>query len=270
MLIYFVNLRYRKYIFPNNPPVAPVPSSGSTPTGPLRYTPMYVATLALVLCAAVVEVRALPSRYFCSTFPAAASGGASGTFAIKVDDATATYGIYMSFAGFVATCDPRTTNLNYHIHTNWGNTTSDVALGSGCGPALTGGHYDPTIQCTAASQYINTLCPALNRTSANYNCTPALYSAGYFDQCEVGDLSAKNGPLSLTQSNVWTDVRPLSVVEYGNGKWKSVVFHCGSPRVLCGNLVEVGSWRQCTGVDLPTTAEPTTTTTVSTDRKSVV
>lgn len=34
--------------------------------------------------------------------------------------------------------------LNYHLHQQWTNTEEDFAIGGeGCGPSVTGGHYDP-------------------------------------------------------------------------------------------------------------------------------
>ena len=34
--------------------------------------------------------------------------------------------------------------LNYHLHQSWTNTEANFAIGGdACGPAVTGGHYDP-------------------------------------------------------------------------------------------------------------------------------
>jgi hypothetical protein len=83
-------------------------------------------------------------------------------------------------------------------------------------------------------------------------CSPAQYEAGEYDECEVGDLSGKSGPLTVDSNGnasgesafpdplgalnaQFVDARASAAFD----KWGSIVFHnniAGFPRVLCGKL----------------------------------
>lgn len=223
----------------------------STPLAPVPKFAMHSTTWCVVALSLLHAATALPTRHFCATFPNATSGGASGRLAMRLTDTAASYGLSMDFTTFDG-CDPTTMAMPWHVHALW-NSASDVGVGgTACGSAIAGGHYDPTLQCTSASQFAGGDCAALGRSSATYNCTPALFSAGYFGQCEVGDLSGKFGTITTTTvDGFWTDVRPPCAVDFGS-QWQSLVFHCGgSPRVLCGRMIEVASWDACTGMPFP-------------------
>ena len=137
----------------------------------------------------------------------------------------------------------------YHIHTAWTNTTNKSAAG-GALCAQAAGHYDPNLACG----YTSTECTQLGRQSAAaYNCTPAVYSAGQYSQCQIGDLSGKFGKTYGT-NNVFTqsatipyDVQPPYPANFLAANaistaWSSVVFHCSdNTRLVCAKLLLVAS-----------------------------
>lgn len=78
-----------------------------------------------------------------------------------------------------------------------------------------------------------------------------MFSGGAHFECEVGDLSGKDGPITVSSDGDATQIRttadPLAAVETqfigelvvaAADKFGSIVFHNGSPRVLCGKLFE--------------------------------
>ena len=95
------------------------------------------------------------------------------------------------------------------------------------------------------------MCVAIGRprTPSLYNCSAAVYATGEYDNCEVGDLSGKSGPLvvdsdgNASGESAFPD--PLAAInaQYVDArvsasfdKWGSIVFHNGSPRVLCAKI----------------------------------
>jgi hypothetical protein len=144
------------------------------------------------------------------------------------------------------------TSLNYHLHQQWTNSLASFGTGAtACGEAVTGGHYDPFFACGPASglrpPYANTnLCDAAGLLKDDYTCSSA-YENKEYDRCEVGDLSGKMGALSVVDGKVREKFSndPLPALNYQfvsdttineADRFASIVFHDGSPRVLCGQL----------------------------------
>lgn len=107
---------------------------------------------------------------------------------------------------------------------------------------MTGGHYDPNLACG----YVSNDCKALNRTVADYSCTPSKYKEGRHESCQIGDLSGKfdlaKGPLVFSQSSLLRDYQPpypsnfLSENKFKN-MWSSIVFHCSDDvRLVCAKF----------------------------------
>jgi hypothetical protein len=116
--------------------------------------------------------------------------------------------------------------LNWHIH----EFTLDESR-----PECTdlGGHWDPTYGCGGASQHDNTgVCDFL------YNGTKTCTPEEDITMCEIGDLSGKMGRIALDTSyeQTYEDVYITNINVFSK---LSIVFHCGSPRVACGNLAFV-------------------------------
>jgi hypothetical protein len=144
------------------------------------------------------------------------------------------------------------TSLNYHLHQQWTTVEADFGIGStACAPSVSGGHYDPFFGCGPASGVPATQCTAIGKPASSYQCTPAIYlTNGEHENCEVGDLSGKSGGIAIPASGDATSTTendPLAAlvshyvadrVTTTPDKFASVVFHNGSPRVLCGKLVE--------------------------------
>lgn len=42
--------------------------------------------------------------------------------------------------------------LVYHVHSFWNNETVSSSANSFCGASYTGGHYDPSLACSSASE----------------------------------------------------------------------------------------------------------------------
>ena len=139
--------------------------------------------------------------------------------------------------------------LSYHIHELWTDATKSHGLGSTeCGPAITGGHYDPAFGCGGATH--NPFCKSKNSSKCvdgstgagmtTYSCNPTEYAKNPF-ACEVGDMSGKFGKLAIdgaskmgTLAGADLYMSPLSEL-----RGKSIVFHCdGGARVFCAKLVD--------------------------------
>jgi hypothetical protein len=132
----------------------------------------------------------------------------------------------------------------YHIHTTWNSTKNSAAGPIKCGSPVTALHYDPNLACGYASDP----CNKLNRLADTYNCTPAVYNAGLYAQCQVGDLSGKFGAVKpvkgiIQQLNPLLDYQPPYASNYLVGAapsvaFSSVVFHCpvGGTKLICAKL----------------------------------
>ena len=188
---------------------------------------------------------------FCATFEAA-SAGAQGGFALRVDEAKGLSSYYFDIdtSKFSTTCD-LSKGLKYHIHSYWTSTSSSSSV---CGNDVAGAHLDPNFACSSVSQYAvePLMCDKLSRTASQgytYNCTVASFQEqGNLNACEVGDLSGKFG-LSISQgAGVFRPPKnavlydPLGPIQFQYGKvtgWKSVVFHCNDEaktRLFCAEL----------------------------------
>ena len=126
-----------------------------------------------------------------------------------------------------------------------------VPDGGGCGD--TGGHIDGTLGCGGASQFQSKQCdgdPAVVGTTdpkifADSCCsvrwpnnTPLGRQTCDMDDlvntCETGDLSGKLGQIQFnTKTQVFEDQFSLRIDEI---ETLSLVVHCGTPRVACGNF----------------------------------
>lgn len=150
--------------------------------------------------------------------------------------------------------DQSITSLNYHLHQSWNTTESDYGIGgAACGPSITGGHYDPYLGCGPASGQSTERCAAIDRerSSDRYSCSGA-YDVHEYDRCEVGDLSGKYGPVVINPKGRRANKRavrdPLPALDWhfmeatGDAtpeQFASIVFHLGSPRVLCARIKKV-------------------------------
>lgn len=80
--------------------------------------------------------------------------------------------------------------LTWHIHEKW-ISASDAAEGAGCGAAVAGNHFDPTVACGPKSG--NSLCVAsggcVQKPIAEYNCSS--YATKTWS-CEVGDCGTRS------------------------------------------------------------------------------
>ena len=190
------------------------------------------------------------------------------------------------------------TGMSWHIHEKWTHTDAVGRVGpTNCGPAFTGGHYEPTFACGPASQHrkmvkmvngtINVgacaslpFAPAaackkeedkcfergcvgpssasLDEGISAYTCSPT--SAGYIAQpfqCEVGDMSGKFGGVTMGAAAAVHDDPYMPPVALLDGM--SIVFHCPGTgqRAVCGKLVATAK-TATTPVVEPFT-DPTTT-----------
>ena len=213
--------------------------------------------MKFIVALSLASAASATSCYTAKLDPASASG-ASGIFQMEYaanSRATYSYNLDLTdFTGFAATCNP-SNGLSYHAHSYWTNTTSDSGANAFCGAPYTGGHYDPSLACSTASEDIKGNCVSLGRTADmgyvySSQCNSVNYAAGNQALCEVGDFSGKFGALKPTASGglvfggfVRDEVAPFT----GNFKaadavakpWSSIVFHCkdDASRILCANLV---------------------------------
>lgn len=129
--------------------------------------------------------------------------------------------------------------LNWHVHAKALETGSSasgvVADGSNPVCLTTSGHYDPTFKCNGASEYQKdaSKCPA--KITCDNTSTDSTIAT-----CEIGNQGGKMGkipayPGTYTKS---ADGTPLNDKGVSIAEWKdmSIVFHCGSPRVICANF----------------------------------
>lgn len=155
----------------------------------------------------------------------------------------------------------------YHLHSGFlgdlpkGKTVGVKKTADACGASFTYGHYDPFSACGGASTAKSAppLGTGCSPDTDNYctNKSDDVLEAGQSDDaCEVGDLSGRFGALpggtafTVTKTGVscpgcYDDYvgSASSSSDVNDGAtyktWGSIVFHNGSPRVLCGDLVEV-------------------------------
>merc|ERR1712032_749459 len=96
---------------------------------------------------------------------------------------------------------------------------------------------DTGIRPSGASQYSKTVCQNLTELvpgrEAKQSCDPDMNIA----MCEMGDLAGKMGKVKIETGVQKFSDRYISNLE--NIADRSIVFHCGSPRVACGNFFKV-------------------------------
>jgi len=135
-------------------------------------------------------------------------------------------------------CD---SGLNWHVH------EKPVPAPGECGASATGGHADPTFGCTGASEFHKKECngdpiDGVGPEPKTYpgNCCDLIGNAYACDdrenliKCEAGDQSGKLGKIKFNKkTQVFQDsfILPIDDLEQ-----LSLVVHCGSPRVACGNF----------------------------------
>lgn len=238
-----------------------------------------VNSLLCLLCLLMERalIRAEGSSY-CATFSSdydssTTTGGVTGSFYMLIDsdENMGSYRFYLDLSEFSSTCDI-SQGLNYHVHSNWVNSSTTSDLGSVfCGPAYTGYHYDPTMACSSTSEnqgtttgYNSDNCQKIGRYATaspayTYGCSTTVYGQGDYSQCELGDLSGKMGmafPSSgriFDQSQTLEDVIPVYSYNYMQDSlsssphtafsWASIVFHCksGGTRLFCAKFEDVSS-----------------------------
>jgi len=211
-----------------------------------------IYSVAVVVLAGLLQLCS--AQQYCASFNPATASDVSGYVAMQITDGSASYGIYLDMTNFATTCD-LSQGLNYHVHSYWFNTSTTSASNGFCGDTNTGGHYDPNFACSGASQNYSTACTDIGRIPSNnyvYSCTPALYQAGKYSMCEVGDISGKNGVLMPTTGSTtifelteFVDYLPPYAVNFdtldtNSLQWSSVVFHCpvGGARLICAKLFD--------------------------------
>ena len=141
--------------------------------------------------------------------------------------------------------------LTYHVHSFWTNSSTTSSANSYCGPSYTGGHYDPSLACSSASEDSKTSCVSLGRTvdkGYTYPCNSEDFAQGNLAKCEIGDLSGKFGGLrggdryfTATQKDTLAPFTAnFKASDELANMWSSVVFHCkdDASRLVCADLVE--------------------------------
>jgi len=120
--------------------------------------------------------------------------------------------------------------LNWHIHTAPVNAEGECDS--------TGGHYDPTFACGAASEHKNTICGDALGVRPGYDYG-AECGQSTQDGCELGDLSGKMGQLTPRRRTQRFADHWLGSLD--NIAGLSIVVHCCdgtscSERIACANL----------------------------------
>ena len=220
-------------------------------------TPSFtVLGLLLLMVLSLVNPSLSDSSYYCAAFE---SDDVNGYFQMQhTGQGVAYYTLGVDLlSGFNAsTCD-LSGGLQYHIHTVWKNTSTYGSVGATyCGSSYTGSHYDPNLACSSKSQYYDSRCVSLGRTSDDsydYACTTEIYAAGSYALCEVGDLSGKLGVVYETYSGSQQFNQSVAVADYQppyeanfdasdtvSGQWASLVVHCAADgsRLACGQFIK--------------------------------
>jgi Cu/Zn superoxide dismutase len=125
-------------------------------------------------------------------------------------------------------CDNPETTLNWHVHER------AIPEDGSCGDA--GGHWDPTFGCGGASQYQgdNGVCALLANNVPGRVIKQTCEPIEDITACEMGDLSSKMGQVEISEGRQRFSDEYISNLD--NIKDLSIVFHCGGPRVACGNF----------------------------------
>lgn len=202
---------------------------------------------ALTVASVLAATQA--ANQYVATF---ADNGIMGT--VTVDKATLMIELDLSAepelpTGF-ATCTDG--GMSYHIHKLWADNTTTESLGvDECGPAFTGGHWDPWHACGSASG--NAYC---GDSADEFMCIPkggdyyvpdyrtdaGDYYVNYMPfTAEVGDWSGKYGKLMLDNTSLTLSAEVSSAWEVMPDEIEgfSVVFHCNAgDRAFCAIFEE--------------------------------
>jgi len=138
--------------------------------------------------------------------------------------------------------------LNWHLHTDWKNYNMHSGVNSQCAASLTGNHYDPTVACSPASEWVNSngICYGPDGQvvdSEQYMCTP---TSNFPTMCERGDESGKLGPLIVEENSYGNKeinfrgrddffASETAACTSGAEDW-SFVLNLGSERILCAKV----------------------------------
>ena len=206
----------------------------------------------VVFLLGLLQAEFIMSQQWCAELDPAHASQATGFISLNIDATTGQgqYFIELDLSNVdMSTLNPScdlTKGLSYHVHSYWDNFASGVtsASGSDCVGANTGGHYDPTLACSGASQNL-TACNRLSRFGSVYDCQ---YLTKPYT-CEVGDLSGKFGSLPYNENLLFTsstflidNYPPYPEAYLVNDlpfwtMWASVVFHCSNGnRLLCAKF----------------------------------
>jgi len=237
-----------------------------------RHEIFTVLCTVAVLCGLFVQGYHDQTAY-CAAFSPKTSK-TNGWFTMQIDETAGmayyNFNIDVANLGLSSLCKFPTASqsLKYHIHAFWANNTATSTFGSNCGSC--GGHYDPNLACGPSSQYQKAptakVCSKIYRASSygyKYSCNATTFgyqnpSGGYYDSCEIGDLSGKFGNVNVTNNVIsksyLADPLPPMVSDYMKASgatnytmpFASVVFHCNdgsSPptAVLCAKLFNSAS-----------------------------
>ena len=125
-------------------------------------------------------------------------------------------------------CTDAETMLNWHVH--------ERAIPEDGSCTDTGGHWDPTFGCGGASQYkgADGVCGLLATNVPGRVIKQTCEPKEDITKCEMGDLSSKMGQVEISEGRQRFSDEYISNLD--NIKDLSIVFHCGGPRVACGNF----------------------------------
>ncbi|KNC84076.1 hypothetical protein SARC_03704 [Sphaeroforma arctica JP610] len=134
--------------------------------------------------------------------------------------------------------------LDWHIHV--GKPVDGEGVKEECDTdAGVLGHYDPTFACGSTSNEVEA-CEALGRSPTDaqfsYDCNPEAYNTNPY-ACQVADYSGKFGAAVATIQDDGNAVIGLEVTDHWGSPlefWEgmTLVFHCGTPRIFCGEMSE--------------------------------
>ena len=127
-------------------------------------------------------------KYYCGYIDRSEAEGAHGYFMMKSGKGEMAYSMRIDMSKFSNSgeCD-LTQGISYHIHSYWYNASVDSSASDYCGSDYTGGHYDPGLACSSKSEYADSLCTDLGRTSSDgytYSCSTDNYSSKKYALCE--------------------------------------------------------------------------------------
>jgi hypothetical protein len=120
-----------------------------------------------------------------SSCASVATSSTNGYYALDIQDSVGHYfDVSVSRSAFSSVCQfSSSVGLTYHIHQSWTSSSSSLSGSSNCGASNTGGHYDPYIACSSASQYVASYCTDINRTLSqgySYPCNSTVFAAGQY------------------------------------------------------------------------------------------